>query len=898
MFIPSILLNLNHAIPCFHCCLQTAACPTEKYTNCQDVTASIGIYLNPVSIELNETEFPTSGNYNSYDTGKNSLGGNLLVDPSTMTEELIAFQESFEAAIANNELQEAIQEKYRQKQNTNSNPPVVIVTEFIDSIDAVADEGNDNGTVNDPSTDSSSLTDGSIGNDNSGIEDLSVIGTGNEVGGIDSSGIEDVSVIGTGNEIGGIDSSEDKASDQIPFLPVTNGDTSANTSNVTTNVIYDAPTISAIVGGGETEDVRKVGLATGGVIGTVLISLLLVSLLAMSRRKRRDKKESGSGSVIKKIKIKLDSPNRSPLRRHSYGEGHDQSGQVLLQNVYLADSDSDGGDLEEGYTGGKMRTTEIEESSFDKRKLQEMLVPVVPSKYSSYNLGDSIDVETTKTSDSNDSNRTVDNTVILPPMEYNYEEGIEARPATTSDDFISFNNNVRFDTYDDKYDEDDDNEYVMCEDDTSDNSIGEHLMSACKGSDRGLLTAKSAECSENSVNPTRSPTTSPELIVRSTAAAIVPFPSPEVEKETIDSYNSTWSTRYPQQSHAATSNVASSANSSRSLGTMEEIRPLDELDLAIANGDWAAVGATAAALASRSVSPNQSSLSRRIKRDSVSSSSSSVSEYTQKANELDKLIEAGDWEALVVTAAKYDAEGEDVSRSCRSAASTQGSETEGSHANDSYASHMDYSSADRSMNTGRSVTTSASQKERMKEIREQVTQMVRDVVPDEVDNVDEMMAQFKGKEDELLETLRTMKERNVARKARQESQKIARRNTRSRDKTEGFFSATSPTNPSSQDETINSTEEAIGTEQPLESHANIDDTIDHDVTMSATSAFMISSGEERTDESEDRSVTQDIGSFFNATKVDPDQAAADAATWAIQRSLDELMEKDEKESSF
>jgi len=883
-----------------------ATCPTEKYTNCQDVTASIGIYLNPIPIEVNETEFPTSGNYNSYDTDKNNLGGNLLVDPSTMTKELIAFQESFEAAIANNELQEAIQEEYRQKQNANSNPPVVIVTEFIDGIDAVADGGNsnddDNGTVNDPSNDSSSLTDGSIDSDSdsdsdsSGIDDVS----GNEIGGIDVSGneIDDVSGSGSGNEIDGIDRSEDEASYQISSVPVTNGDTSADTRNVTTNVIHDTPTMSAILRGEEAEDGRKVGLATGGVIGTVLISLLLVSLLAMSRRKRRGKKESGTGSVVKKIKIKLDSPNRSPIRRHSYDEGHDQSGQILLQNVYLADSDSDDGDLEEGYTGSTMRTIEKEEISYDKRNLKEMLIPVVPSNYSGYSLGENVDAETTKTSDSNDSNRTVDNTVTLPPMECYHEEGIEARPATTNDGFILFSDNVQFDTYDDKYDEDDDNEYVMCEDDTSDSSIGEHLMSACKGSGRGLLTAKSSECSENSGNPTPSPTISPELPVRSTVAAAIPFPSPEVEKETIDSYISTWSTRYPQQSHAATSSVASSTNSNRSVGTMEEVRPLDELDLAIASGDWAAVGATAAALASRSVSPNQSSLSRRIKRDSVSSSSSSISEYTQKANELDKLIEAGDWEALVVTAAKYDAEGEDVSRSCRSAASTQGSETEGSHANDSYASHMDYSSVDRSTNTGRSVTTSASQKERMKEIREQVTQMVRDVVPDEVDNVDEMMAQFKGKEDELLETLRTMKERNVARKARQESQKIARRNTRSRDKTEGFFSVTSPTNPSSQDETINATEKVIGTEQPPQSRANIYDAIDHDATMSSTSVSLTTNGEERTDESEEQSVTQDIGSFFNATKVDPDQAAADAATWAIQRSLDELMEKDEKESSF
>ena len=40
--------------------------------------------------------------------------------------------------------------------------------------------------------------------------------------------------------------------------------------------------------------------------------------------------------------------------------------------------------------------------------------------------------------------------------------------------------------------------------------------------------------------------------------------------------------------------------------------------------------------------------------------------------------------------------------------------------------------------------------------------MVRRVVPDEIDNVDEMMKQFNGREDEMIETLRTMQERSIA----------------------------------------------------------------------------------------------------------------------------------------
>ena len=39
--------------------------------------------------------------------------------------------------------------------------------------------------------------------------------------------------------------------------------------------------------------------------------------------------------------------------------------------------------------------------------------------------------------------------------------------------------------------------------------------------------------------------------------------------------------------------------------------------------------------------------------------------------------------------------------------------------------------------------------------------MVKRVVPDETDNVDEMMRQFRGREEELVETLRTMQERSA-----------------------------------------------------------------------------------------------------------------------------------------
>lgn len=57
---------------------------------------------------------------------------------------------------------------------------------------------------------------------------------------------------------------------------------------------------------------------------------------------------------------------------------------------------------------------------------------------------------------------------------------------------------------------------------------------------------------------------------------------------------------------------------------------------------------------------------------------------------------------------------------------------------------------------------------------------MRRVVPDEVDNIDEMMMQFKNREEELVETLRTMQERTVAQRARHAIRKSAKMEAKAR----------------------------------------------------------------------------------------------------------------------
>ena len=132
-----------------------------------------------------------------------------------------------------------------------------------------------------------------------------------------------------------------------------------------------------------------------------------------------------------------------------------------------------------------------------------------------------------------------------------------------------------------------------------------------------------------------------------------------------------------------------------------------------------------------------------------------------RAAELDHLVDAGDWEGVVLAAAKYEAaEGTTGSRSGSVA-------TDSDNRSGSVTGSGTYPSVD-----SRSSTRSKALKRQ--ELRAQVEDLVQRVVPEEINNVDEMMLQFRGREEELVETLRTMQERAVAQKARQGAQKAAK----------------------------------------------------------------------------------------------------------------------------
>lgn len=59
--------------------------------------------------------------------------------------------------------------------------------------------------------------------------------------------------------------------------------------------------------------------------------------------------------------------------------------------------------------------------------------------------------------------------------------------------------------------------------------------------------------------------------------------------------------------------------------------------------------------------------------------------------------------------------------------------------------------------------------------RVEVESLVRRVVPDEIDNIDAIMEQFSGREEELIETLRVMQEKSIAQRARAAVQRSAKR---------------------------------------------------------------------------------------------------------------------------
>ena len=199
----------------------------------------------------------------------------------------------------------------------------------------------------------------------------------------------------------------------------------------------------------------------------------------------------------------------------------------------------------------------------------------------------------------------------------------------------------------------------------------------------------------------------------------------------------------------------------------------EELDAAIKNGDWSLVGATAAIIAQ---SPGDFLTSDGISTLSsgIDDSIDTIQSDNERVVELERLVTLGDWEGVVLAAAKYEAENEKDGATEGSASISEGQRFLGSrgmtHQGDAYSTN--------SPSVSTNFSGSASHNRKRDELRREVHDLVCKVVPDEIDNVDEMMHQFAGREEELVETLRTMQERSIAARQREAMRRNAKREAR------------------------------------------------------------------------------------------------------------------------
>jgi len=283
----------------------------------------------------------------------------------------------------------------------------------------------------------------------------------------------------------------------------------------------------------------------------------------------------------------------------------------------------------------------------------------------------------------------------------------------------------------------------------------------------------------------------------------------------------------------------------------------DDIQSAIEKGDWAAVGATAAMLASghhQNESTTASTYNRHSTDDSMTMDTSYESGDAARAAEIDQMVENGNWDGVVAVAAKYADDASTVAsngqessadketgsgsqyRSYASkndsasiasasvetadASSYSGNDTQ-SRSRTTYSSGTSGSSAysgtatideeDGEYTDGESMTydsqispsvtssftnsmtssyvsrggitsslvSSASantdEEQRMSAYRAEVEALVRRVVPDEIDNIDGIMVQFSGREEELIETLRAMQEKSIAQRAMAAVQRSAKK---------------------------------------------------------------------------------------------------------------------------
>jgi hypothetical protein len=196
-------------------------------------------------------------------------------------------------------------------------------------------------------------------------------------------------------------------------------------------------------------------------------------------------------------------------------------------------------------------------------------------------------------------------------------------------------------------------------------------------------------------------------------------------------------------------------------------------------GGAAALGAVGGAVGGAAL---MAAARRRKDSESLSPSESKVTD----ADDLESLVEQRDWDGIIATAERYEQEAvlaDSSSETTKDSASesvdedtlTSGGSAFSSRLERSLSGNESRSGEDSSYETGQytatdytptTATATPEDARRRAEYKAEVEALVRIVVPEEIDNVDVMMEQFRDRESELISTLRTMQERSVTQRAR------------------------------------------------------------------------------------------------------------------------------------
>lgn len=193
------------------------------------------------------------------------------------------------------------------------------------------------------------------------------------------------------------------------------------------------------------------------------------------------------------------------------------------------------------------------------------------------------------------------------------------------------------------------------------------------------------------------------------------------------------------------------------------------MELAIEAGKWIDVATYARALnvgdsdSGSRISPLSSTVYNNSKSIGSSGSRTKLSEIDQKrAAVIDTFVELRNWNAVIDTAEKF---GQNRSLEDALQIPLGHQELNVQNTNSSLsvqASSMSLkkstsSSSGKKVNTG--VVSEAVRRQKVEGIRKQIITLLVDAAPHEINNVDAMMEQFHGKEEDLVETIRLMNQR-------------------------------------------------------------------------------------------------------------------------------------------